>query len=61
MNQLIFKKSKFQDDFIVTGKVLGEGINGKVLACIHRATKEKFALKVKFVTRINLKQDLFNI
>ena len=46
MNQLIIKKSRIEDDFVLTNKVLGEGVNGKVLACIHRLTKEKFAVKV---------------
>jgi mitogen-activated protein kinase-activated protein kinase 2 len=48
INQLTPKKSKIEDDFIITSKILGEGVNGKVLACIHRKTREKFALKVNF-------------
>ena len=48
INQLTPKKSKIEDDFIITSKVLGEGVNGKVLACIHRKTREKFALKVNY-------------
>ena len=51
MNKLMLKKSRLEDDYIITGKVLGEGVNGKVLACIHKITKEKFALKVKFITK----------
>lgn len=47
------KKSSLQvithsilDDYTVTDKVLGLGINGKVVECFHRATGQKFALKV---------------
>ena len=36
---------KFQD-YKVSKEVLGVGINGKVIACYSRKTKEKFALKV---------------
>ena len=48
MNQLVPKKCKIEDDFIITSKVLGEGVNGKVVACIHKKTREKFALKVSY-------------
>ena len=47
MSKLITKKNKIEDDFIITDKVLGEGLNGKVLVCFNRFTREKYALKVK--------------
>ena len=35
------------DDYEITDKTLGLGINGKVVECYHKRTKEKFALKVR--------------
>lgn len=39
-------KSVISDDYKITDKVLGLGINGKVLECYHRKTWNKYALKV---------------
>ena len=41
------KKNAITDDYEISKKVLGLGINGKVLECTHRQTKEKYALKVR--------------
>jgi hypothetical protein len=35
------------DDYTVTDKVLGLGINGKVVECCHRISGHKYALKVR--------------
>ncbi|XP_072027648.1 MAP kinase-activated protein kinase 2-like isoform X1 [Amphiura filiformis] len=40
------KKNAITDDYDISKKVLGLGINGKVLECTHKQTKEKYALKV---------------
>ena len=40
------KKNAITDDYDISKKVLGLGINGKVLECSHKQTKEKVALKV---------------
>ena len=40
------KKNAITDDYEISKKVLGLGINGKVLECTHKQTKEKYALKV---------------
>uniref|UniRef100_A0A0L8GF58 non-specific serine/threonine protein kinase n=1 Tax=Octopus bimaculoides TaxID=37653 RepID=A0A0L8GF58_OCTBM len=40
------KETVISDDYKITDKVLGLGINGKVLECYHRKTWEKYALKV---------------
>lgn len=36
------------DEYSITDKVLGLGINGKVVECYDRATGNKFALKVTY-------------
>lgn len=43
---LILKTSPITDDYEISNKVLGLGINGKVVQCFNKATQEKFALKV---------------
>ncbi|XP_014208767.1 MAP kinase-activated protein kinase 2 isoform X2 [Copidosoma floridanum] len=40
------KKSPIADDYEISGRVLGLGINGKVVQCFDRKTGEKYALKV---------------
>lgn len=40
------KLNSIIEDYKITDKVLGLGINGKVLECFNRKTGEKFALKV---------------
>lgn len=40
------KTTPISDDYEISTTVLGLGINGKVLQCYHKNTKEKFALKV---------------
>lgn len=40
------KRTPITEDYEITKQVLGLGINGKVVECFNRATKEKFALKV---------------
>jgi mitogen-activated protein kinase-activated protein kinase 2 len=40
------KKTPITDDYDITKTVLGLGINGKVVECFSKTTKEKFALKI---------------
>lgn len=40
------KKSLIAKDYEITKSVLGLGINGKVVECYNKQTKEKFALKI---------------
>jgi len=40
------KRHAISNDYEVTKRSLGVGINGKVLECIRKADKQKFALKV---------------
>ena len=40
------KQTTISEDYEITNTVLGLGINGKVVECFSRKTKEKFALKV---------------
>lgn len=40
------KKSPIIDDYEISNHVLGLGINGKVVQCFDRKTREKYALKV---------------
>ncbi|KAL5289798.1 MAPKAPK3 family protein [Megaselia abdita] len=41
-----YKKHSLIDDFEISTKVLGLGINGKVVECISRTTRKKYALKI---------------
>ncbi|XP_072308812.1 MAP kinase-activated protein kinase 3-like isoform X1 [Eucyclogobius newberryi] len=41
-----FKKSPVEGDYKITSKVLGHGINGKVLECYCQKSGEKCALKI---------------
>ncbi|XP_076358675.1 MAP kinase-activated protein kinase 2 [Tachypleus tridentatus] len=43
---LSLKTNRLVDDYIITEKVLGLGINGKVVECFSKKTKERYALKV---------------
>ena len=40
------KTTPITDDYEISNHVLGLGINGKVVECYDRKTREKFALKV---------------
>lgn len=44
--KLEIKRNAVTDDYKVSSKVLGLGINGKVLQCFNKKTGEKCALKV---------------
>lgn len=46
MKSLVPKKHSITKDYTILTKSLGVGVNGKVVACIHKATGEKRALKV---------------
>ncbi|XP_059468643.1 MAP kinase-activated protein kinase 2 [Neocloeon triangulifer] len=46
MNGRTPKSSLITDDYEISDKVLGLGINGKVLQCFSKQTRQKFALKV---------------
>lgn len=52
MNQPVTKTSRspkstpITDDYEISNKVLGLGINGKVVQCFTKTSKEKHALKV---------------
>jgi hypothetical protein len=43
---LHIQKTAINEAYSVTENVLGLGINGKVVECIHRKTGRKYALKV---------------
>ena len=40
------KTTPITDDYEISNNVLGLGINGKVVECIRKSTRTKFALKV---------------
>ena len=40
------KKTPITDDYELSSKVLGLGINGKVVVCYRKTDKKKCALKV---------------
>lgn len=40
------KTTPLTEDYSISNNVLGLGINGKVVECTHKASNEKFALKV---------------
>lgn len=42
------KQAPITQDYEITHTVLGLGINGKVVECYSKATKEKYALKVRY-------------
>ena len=54
------KTNAITDDYEITKKVLGLGINGKVHEVTHRQTKEKYALKV-CVVMFNMLQCCYNL
>lgn len=41
-----YKKQLLVDDYEISSKILGLGINGKVVECISRSTGKKYALKI---------------
>jgi hypothetical protein len=43
---LVLKTNPITDDYTITDKSLGLGINGKVVECFSRNNGQKFALKV---------------
>ena len=45
LTQLVPKKHSIYDDYAILDEVLGEGINGKVLACVDKKTNMRYALK----------------
>lgn len=45
-DHLVPKTNSIYDDYLITDEVLGTGVNGSVLACIHKLTNVKYALKV---------------
>ncbi|XP_059800432.1 MAP kinase-activated protein kinase 2-like [Hemitrygon akajei] len=46
--RLEIKKNAITDDYRVSTHVLGLGVNGKVLECVHKKTGEKCALKILY-------------
>lgn len=44
---LVPKKHPITNDYTILTKTLGVGVNGKVLECIHKASGERRALKVR--------------
>lgn len=44
--KLEMKRNAVTEDYKISSKVLGLGINGKVLECFNKRTGEKCALKV---------------
>jgi hypothetical protein len=45
LTQLVPKKHSIYDDYLILDEVLGEGINGRVLACVDKKTNVRYALK----------------
>ncbi|GAU93692.1 hypothetical protein RvY_05590 [Ramazzottius varieornatus] len=43
---LVLKSQSINDDYEISNNVLGLGINGKVVECFSRTTRQKLALKV---------------
>lgn len=41
------KTTPITDDYEISNTVLGLGINGKVVQCYSKKTREKYALKVR--------------
>ena len=41
LTQLVPKKNSIYDDYKILDEVLGEGVSGRVLACIHHKTGKK--------------------
>lgn len=52
MENRLPKDTPITDDYEISNHVLGLGINGKVVQCYDRKTREKFALKVIHLTLI---------
>ena len=50
------KTSLITNDFDLSQRVLGVGINGKVLECFEKKTGKRFALKVSPVLNVFLKE-----
>lgn len=48
------KQAPITQDYEITHTVLGLGINGKVVECYSKATREKYALKVCRVVQLVL-------
>ena len=51
------KSSLISNDYDLSQKVLGVGINGKVLECFEKKTGKRYALKVNRVVSYYLLQD----
>lgn len=45
--EFVTKKNAITQDYNVTQKSLGVGINGKVLECYKKGDSKKYALKVR--------------
>ena len=41
-----FKTTNITNDYTISSRTLGVGINGKVVECFSKRTNQKFALKV---------------
>ena len=54
---LVPKKSLIAKDYHISQRVLGVGINGKVLECTHIPTGEKYALKVSALFTLGIESD----
>lgn len=48
------KKTLITDDYEISNKVLGLGINGKVVECTNKMNGVKYALKVTFYDIIDI-------
>ena len=42
-----FKTTNITNDYTISSRTLGVGINGKVVECFSKRTNQKYALKVK--------------
>lgn len=48
---LVPKLKNVSDDYEIKEQVLGTGMSGKIRLCIHRLTKQQYALKVEVLLK----------
>ena len=47
-----FKTTNITNDYTISSRTLGVGINGKVVECFNKRTNQKYALKVGFINKL---------
>ena len=51
-SELIPKLNNVYEDYEIKEEILGKGLNGKIRLCIHKASQQRYALKVCFFNLI---------